>query len=441
MMIMLCSQNSVILVFCKSLLINYSARMYKQRIKEWKLDKNSKFIGPRRVNHRAKSITGNSHRVISSGAQSFGNGPLDLGDRNGEQRHHKFQEPSRSSRNLIQDPGKRHSLSSVPARPMMTPLQDRYTEILFGQTNVYCESLVEGQDVSEEGDKSVFPGRFCLQIAGALDSLERGEQKTGFQLLNGALELARPLFASKNKHTLRFLLRHAQRWYNAATPELFKVLWTHISGMASTFLAPNSPTALVCVSITHLVSQYEIYETAFGIMLSKFEICLGPNHENTLNAKEMYQSLLLESGNFTTAEFVQRQLLEHHESCNKYSLDSMWAIYGLGLVLERKGNFLGAEEAYRNASLRGRICNGDQYPTQDDIHILQHLVRMLSQRKDYIECEVVLGEALYMCMDDHEHRGADCRLDKILEKLDRVTWKKDKSADAETLLRLLLALE
>jgi hypothetical protein len=99
-------------------------------------------------------------------------------------------------------------------------------------------------------------------------------------------------------------------------------------------------------------------------MLSGFELSLKHDHEKILGIKELYISLVLENRNLNAAELLQRQLLHHYEHINEYSHSSVWAAYGLGLVLEKKSDSQGAEEAYRSASLRGSICNGGRFPTR-----------------------------------------------------------------------------
>lgn len=282
---------------------------------------------------------------------------------------------------------------------MTTPPSLRYAEILLLQTKLYCESYTQHTvPGTVEEDDTISAVTFCNSIDAGLSSLERGQQKEGWQMLHDASHSVKSLFTSNNKSILRFLLRYVQRWYKSATPALFKVLWTHISDMASTILRHNSPISLICDSITHMGTGYEVCETAFGLMLLEFEKSLGHDHEKTLDIKDLYRSLLLESGNFDTAELLQRQLLNHYEHINEYSDNSMWAVYGLGLVLEKKGDFQGAKEAYRSASLRGRICNGERFPLRNDIYVFRHLVRMLSRQNEYAECKTILAELLDMCI-------------------------------------------
>jgi tetratricopeptide (TPR) repeat protein len=324
-----------------------------------------------------------------------------------------------NSQVAFEDLRKRLAVSSMPVRPLTTPPSHRYPEILLFQTKLYCQSYIQLAVRGSADDDTTSPGTFCNKVDAALGSLERGQQKEGWRMLNEASDSVRSLFTSNDKSILRLLLRFTQRWYKSARPALFKVLWNHISGMASAILSHNNPIALVCVSIAQMGSGYEVCETAFGIMLSEFEQSLGPSHEKTLEIKDLYQSLLLESENFEAAELLQRQLLDHHEHINEYSHGAVWAAYGLGLVLEKKGDFQGAKEAYSSASLRGRICNGEQFPTQDDIYVLQHLVRMLSRRKEYAECEVLLAEALDMCMENNGG-PTDCRVQQILDVMDDI---------------------
>jgi tetratricopeptide (TPR) repeat protein len=330
----------------------------------------------------------------------------------------QYMKSTGNSQVALEDLRKRLALSSMPVRPLTTPPSHRHTEILLIQTKLYCESYIQLAVRGAAHDDTTSPVIFCNKVDAALSSLERGQQNEGWRMLHEALDSVKSLFTSKDKSILRLLLRFTQRWYKSATPALFKVLWTHISDMASIILSHNSPITLVCMSITHMGSGYEVCETAFDLMLSEFEQSLGPDHQKTLQIKDLYQLLLLESGKFDAAELLQRQLLHHYEHINEYSRSSVWAAYGLGFVLEMKGDFQGAEEAYRSASLRGRICNGERFPTQDDIYVLEHLVRMLSRRNAYAECEVCLAEVLDICMENKCGGPTDCRMEQILGELE-----------------------
>jgi tetratricopeptide (TPR) repeat protein len=365
--------------------------MFKHRIKEWGLSKNDTAAERIRLAQTTKDmeLTGNSQIAL-------------------------------------EDLPKRLALSSMPVKSLVTPPSHRHAEILLLQTKIYCESYIQFAGHGVVDDDHISSGIFCNKVDAALTSIERGQPKEGWRMLHEASDSVRSLFKSNDKSILRLLLRFAQRWYKSATPELFKVLWTHISDMASTILSHNNPITLVCVSITHIGGEYEVCETAFGLMLSEFEQSLGPDHEKTLEIKELYQSLLLESGKFDAAELLQRQLLHHYEHINAYSHSSVWAAYGLGLVLEKKEDFQGAEKAYESASLRGNICNGEQFPTQDDIYVLHHLVRMLSRRHEYDECEALLAQALNMCMENNGG-PTDCRMQQILENMDEISWERESA--------------
>jgi len=327
---------------------------------------------------------------------------------------------TRNSQIALEDLPKSLALSSKPVKSLATPPSHRHTGILLLQTKIYCESYIQLAIHCVVDDDHISSGIFCNKVDAALTSIERGQPKEGWRMLHEASDSVRSLFKSNDKSILRLLLRFAQRWHKSATPELFKVLWTHISDIASTTLSHNNPITLVCVSITHIEGEYEVCETAFGLMLSEFEQSLGPNNEKALEIKELYQSLLLESGKFDAAELLQRQLLHHYEHINAYSHNSVWAAYRLGLVLEKKEDFQGAEKAYESASLRGNICNGEQFPTRDDIYVLHHLVRMLSRWHEYDECEALLAQAMNTCMENNG--GApDCRVQQILEDLDEIS--------------------
>jgi tetratricopeptide (TPR) repeat protein len=405
--------------------------MFKQRIKDWGLGKNYTAAERKDLAQIVKYYEGIGE-----------NCPKELLVRGQPVKAHRIQRDSKkirlshmqlselrqldqdlkstgNSQVALEDLRKRLALSSIPVRPLATPPSHRYPEILLLQTKLYSESYIQLAIRGAADDDTISTGIFCHKVDAALGSLERGQQKKGWRMLDEASDSVRSLFTSNDKSILRLLLRFTQRWYKSATPALFKVLWNHISGMASAILSHNSPIALVCISIAQMGSGYEVCETAFGIMLSEFEQSLGPDHEKTLKIKVLYQSLLLESGNFEAAELLQRQLLDHHERINEYSYDSVWAAYGLGLVLEKKGDFQGAEEAYRSASLRGRICNGELFPIQDDIYVLQHLVRMLSRRKEYAECEALLAEALDLCKENNGG-PTDCRVQQIIDVMDDI---------------------
>ncbi|KAE9369776.1 hypothetical protein N431DRAFT_560526 [Stipitochalara longipes BDJ] len=399
-----------------------SPRMFKHRIKEWRLNKN--YTAAERK-HLAQII-----KDCEEMDETCSNELLIQGQ---PVKAHRIQRDKMkltgNSQIALEDLRKRLALSSMPVKPLATLASHKHTEILLLQTKLYCESYIQLAVHGAVDDDPISSGIFCNKIDAALTSLERGQPKEGWHMLHEASDLIRPLFTSNDKSILRLLLRFAQRWYKSATPELFKVLWTHISDMASTILSHNNPITLVCVSITHIGGGYEVCETAFGLMLSEFEQSLGSDHERTLEIKDLYQSLLLESGKFDAAELLQRQLLHHYGHINEYSHSSVWAAYGLGLVLEKKGDFLGAEEAYQSASLRGNICNGERFPTQDDIYVLQHLVRMLSRRNEYAECADLLGHALIMCMENNEG-PTDGRMQQILGELDEISWKQESIREA-----------
>jgi hypothetical protein len=337
-----------------------------------------------------------------------------------------------NSQIALEDLRKRLELSSMPVRPLAALPSHRHTEILLLQTKLYCESYIQLVFHGAVDDDPISSGVFCNKVGAALSLLERGQPKKGWRMLHEASDSVIPLFTSNDKSILRLLLRFTQRWYKSATPALFKVVWTHISDMASTILGHNSPITMVCVSITNIGGGYEVCETAFGVMLSEFEQSLGPDHETTLEIKDLYQSLLLESGKFDAAELLQRQLLHHYGHINEYSHSAVWAAYGLGLVLEKKGDFQGAEEAYRSASLRGNICNGERFPTQGDIYVLQHLVRMLSRRNEYAEGEALLAQALNMCMENYGG-PTDCRMEQILGEQDEISWKQERIRETDFL--------
>jgi hypothetical protein len=405
--------------------------MFKQRIKEWGLGKNYTSAERKDLAQITKYYEGigeNCPKELLVRGQPVKAHRIQRDCKKVRLSHMQLSELRQLDQDLkstgnsqiaLEDLRKRLAVSSMPVRPLATPPSHRYPEILLFQTKLYCDSYIQLAVCGSADDDTLSPGTFCNTVDAALGSLERGQQKEGWRMLDEASDSVRSLFTSNDKSILRLLLRFTQRWHKSATPALFKVLWNHISGMASAILSHNNPIALVCVSIAQMGSGYEVCETAFGIMLSEFEQSLGPDHENTLEIKDLYQSLLLESGNFEAAELLQRQLLDHHEHINEYSYGSVWAAYGLGLVLEKKGDFQGAKEAYSSASLRGRICNGEQFPTQDDIYVLQHLVRMLSRRKEYAECEVLLTEALDMCMENNGG-PTDCRVQQILDVMDDI---------------------
>ena len=417
--------------------------MFKHRIKEWGLGKN--YTAAERK-HLAQSVKGN--KGIGEGC------PDELLIREPVQAHriqrgskrkqlsctrlselHQLDQDMKSTGHAqiaSEDLRKRLALSSMPVKPLTTLPSHKHTEILLLQTKLYCESYIQLAVHGAVNDDPISSGVFCNKVDAALTSLERGQPQQGWRMLHEASDSVRSLFTSNDRSILRLFLRFTQRWYKSATPALFKVLWTHISDMASTILSHNHPITLVCVSITHIGGGYEVCETAFGLMLSEFERSLGPDHEKTLEIKDLYQSLLLESGKFDAAELLQRQLLHHYEHINAYSDSAVWAAYGLGLVLEKKGDFQGAEEAYYSASLRGNICNGERFPTQNDIYVLQHLVRMLSRRNEYDECEALLAQALNMCIENNEG-PTDCRMQQILGELDEISWKQGRIGEADVL--------
>jgi hypothetical protein len=406
--------------------------MFKHRIRDWGLGKNYTSAERKHLAQTTKDYEGtgdNCPRELLVRGQSVKARPIRRKSKRKQVSHMRLSDLHQVDQDMkftvnseiaIEDLSKRLALSSMPVKSLATLPSHRHTETLLLQTKIYCESYVQLAVHGVVDDDPISSGIFCNKVDAALTLLERGQPKKGWRMLHEASDSVRSLFKSNDKSILRLFLRFAQRWYKSATPALFKVLWTHISDMASTILSHNNPITLVCVSITHIAGGYEVCETAFGLMLSEFDQNLGPDHEKTLEIKDLYQSLLLESEKFDAAELLQRQLLHHYEHINSYSQGSVWAAYGLGLVLEKKGDFQGAEEAYRSASLRGNICNGERFPTQDDIYVLHHLVRMLLRRNEYAECQALLEEALHMCMENNGG-PTDCRMQQILGELDEIS--------------------
>lgn len=418
--------------------------MFKHRIKEWGLGKNYTAAEPKYLAPITKDYEGigeSCPNELSIRGQPVKEHWIRRDSKRKQLSHmrlselHQLDQDTKftgNSQNALEDLQKRLALSSTLVQPLATLPSHRHAEILLLQTKLYCESYIHLAVHGAVDDDPISSGIFCNKVDAALTSLERGQPKNGWRMLHEASDSVRSLFKSNDKSILRLLLRFTQRWYKSATPALFKVLWTHISEMASTIRSHNNPITLICVSITHIGGGYEVCEIAFGLMLAEFEQSLGPDHEKTLEIKDLYQSLLLESGKFDAAELLQRQLLHHYEYIDAYSHNSMWAAYGLGLVLEKKEDFHGAEEAYQSASLRGNICNGQKYPTQGDIYVLHHLVRMLLRRNEYAKCEALLGQALNMCM---ENNGGprDCRMQQILGELDEISWKQEGIRDGDIL--------
>jgi len=402
--------------------------MFKQRIRSWGL---KKYFKPSKVPEQDLSSQFNhgTNQMIAN-----------------ELVHHlEFSETDQTSkspkrkkiRGEVSDSQSSSQYSlSAPARSLSMPSQLKYPELLFHQISIFYSSAFEStMQGSFNEDEVLLSGEFCHTIDKALSSLQRGiyhpaQQKIGWQLLNEALDSVQSLFCNKNSHILRYLLRYTQRWYASASPKLFRVLWNHISEMASLLLTEKSPITLACRSITHLDHSYEVYETAFELILSNVEQSLGCHHDETSRIKEMYLSLLIESGHLDTAENLQRRLLKQYQNSDEYSQESMWAMYGLGLIMEKMGDFLRAEEAYSNASLRGKVFRGENYPSLDDVHVMQHHIRMLSRRNAFADCISILSEALEMCLAStsrlQDGEPDEC-LEKIFTQLDQLTTEQSKT--------------
>lgn len=337
------------------------------------------------------------------------------------------------------------TLFTIPLRQLSPPDELKHSEFVVFQTNTFYElfaqSIVTAEmesNMSRESEAEleavvvVNPGAFACKVSAAFLSLESSQPKAGWRLMSEAMDMIKPMLASKHPYNLSTLLCAASEWKVLLPPDFYEVIWGQITKMAFIVLGEYDPLSKVCLAITHIESKSHVYEIVGRLIRTIFERTLGPYAFETLQAKSWHISLLIDNGDFAVAERLQRMLISDFEELGDESLrkqELVLQLYKLGCILEGKKDFVGVKKVFLEALHLGRETSGERLPTQVDIYCINSLVLRLAE-DEYIEGEVLLQEALEKCLK-YEHWGRyDWLTVSVLGSLENLLKKQEKFDEA-----------
>lgn len=147
----------------------------------------------------------------------------------------------------------------------------------------------------------------------------------------------------------------------------------------------------------------------------------------TSSLRDCYHRSLAKIKRFDKAEQLEREDLKRYESLDKYSFDSVWSCYGLSQILSDKGDIERAETFYRDALHRCRIRDGEEFlRTEIGVYVVLGLENTLFIKREYIEAQQILEEALKACPKKLEWGGDNYHIEDILGRLYRCLMRQGK---------------
>jgi len=340
------------------------------------------------------------------------------------------------------------TLFTIPLRQLLPPDELKRSEFIVFQTNTFYElfahSIVTPEMKSNisldsqaefEAIVVVNPGAFECKVSAALSALGSGRPKAGWRLISEAMDMIKPMLASKHPYNLETLLHVASEREILLPPDFYKVIWGQITEMAFIVLGECDPLSKVCLAITHIESKSYVYEIVVRLIRNIFERTLGPYDSETLQAKSDHVGLLFDNGDFAAAERLQRMVISDFEELGDECLwrqGLVFQVYTLGCILEGKGDFTGAKKVFREALYLGREAGGEKFPAHVDIYCIDRLVSRLAE-DEYIEGEVLLQEALEKCLKDEHWGRYDWHTISVLGSLENLLKKQEKFSEVRML--------
>lgn len=344
----------------------------------------------------------------------------------------------------LEDLRKRMVLSSTPIPPLSTPAPLKYTETVLLQTKFFYDSFVrqdllpgpkENSDAIQSWDLlATRPSwDFCNKVDAAFELLKESQQKAAFKMLDEASDMARPLFTSKDTDTLCMFLFNAADWSISVPSDIFKTFWRFLWQMAITVLGEKHPVTVICLLIACVEPGSPVYATAFQIIVPKLEEMLGPGHKLTLNVKDRYNVLLSWAGEDDQAERLQRQLVQHYDRYDPSSHDTLRAVYRLGRILERKGDYPEAEKVYLDAVQRRKQSSCRECPNITHLGAVFGLVDVQAHRKEYSVGEPLLREIIEECLNNPNRGKQDGSTLRAVGYLGRVLLAQGREQEYDDL--------
>jgi len=249
---------------------------------------------------------------------------------------------------------------------------------------------------------AISAGTFSYKIVIALSSLKSSQPNAGWRLLHEAMDMIKPMLASKHPYNLEILIEWASVWEAVLPPDFYRAIWGQISDMAAIVLGESDPLSKACLAIIHIKSKTRIVEIILRLMRSIFERSLGPYDLKTLRAKSRHAISLMANGDFAGAERLQRMVisdsekLEWEDECLRRK-EIACQFYRLGCILRRRRDFTNAKKVFHDALHLSRLANGEQFPTPRDVYCIKMLVSKLAE-DEYIEGEILLREVSRKCL-------------------------------------------
>lgn len=335
---------------------------------------------------------------------------------------------------------------AIPLRQLSPPHELKHVEFVILQTNTYYEWFAQSQITRQMEDNTALVSQskvrapmpdslsaFVCKISAAWSSLRSSRLRAGWRLLDEAMDMIKPIFASKSPYNLEILLRLAWELGKSLGPDFYRVMWGQISEMASIVLGESDPLSKVCHAITQIESKGHVYNIVVRLMRSIFERTLGPDNDLTRLAKARHVTSLLANGDFTGAECLQRTLLSDSKALGNEAIRRQAVgIFRLGFILELRRDFIGAKKLYRDSLHLSRVAGGERFPTEADIFRIAKLVSVLTE-DEYDEGEVLLQEALEKCLKYENWGRYDWQTVFVLGSLENLLKKQRKFHEAEML--------
>jgi hypothetical protein len=163
-------------------------------------------------------------------------------------------EDNHDARLLADDIPYMAALFSIPSLQILPPDELKYVEIILFQTKILYESYAQSRAASKmtesrlvyraetQSQMTASPYIFVRKAGHAVVSLKLCRSKAeGWRFLHEAMDMIRPMLASKHPDSLRILLRHSYAWESLYSPEIYRVIWNQISEMAFIVLGKNDP--------------------------------------------------------------------------------------------------------------------------------------------------------------------------------------------------------
>lgn len=392
--------------------------MFKQRVKDWDLQKNYKAAERRELAEIVTVVK--YHEVMGEGGRPrkvmLRGQPVKMHKLRRDLRHQnlsskrlaEFQDLAHEIRSIagqdvsVEDLRKRLLITSTPTPPVATPQELKHTEIFLANVDIFYQSYTEAHTNPPYNQENIPKSRdYFNNCDVAFELIKTGATGKGLQLLNATCEFAQPMLESRCTETISNMVYQVADWVSSVPRDIFMSFFGFFTSMAVTVLGDTHPVAQICRAISGLEPGSPVYEVAFRIIVNRLQKNIGPTHREVFEARDRHGVLLCWRGNFADAERLHRELVDIQDAKDKYSHVALLTYYRLGRIMERSGNVAGAEDIYREVVTRRRISPGcKNCPSYNHSAMTLSYVELLMARGAYEESEQVLREVLDTALVD-----------------------------------------